>query len=148
MVSLTDEIGLPSDDEIRLARESAPVFEQPSDREAEPLLVVVNGKKVKVPSSLGRILGASLKLMAEGQSVAVIPLDEEIDTQEAADLLGVSRSFLINLLDTGAIPSRKVGVQRRVKVGDVVEYQNREKDARREVLRELAAEDQKLKLGG
>jgi excisionase family DNA binding protein len=85
--------------------------------------------------------------LAEGQSVAVVPVEQEIGTQEAADLLGVSRPFLVKLLDARGIPSRKVGVQRRVLLVDILAYLQREKDARRKVLVEFAEEGQRLGLG-
>lgn len=59
----------------------------------------------------------------------------------------VSRPFMVKLLDTKALPSRKVGVQRRVKIQDVLAYKAREKAARIKVLQELAAEGQRLNLG-
>ena len=76
-----------------------------------------------------------------------MPVEQEIGTQEAADLLGVSRPFLVKLLDALGIPSRKVGVQRRVLLVDILAYLQREKDARRKVLVEFAEEGQRLGLG-
>jgi excisionase family DNA binding protein len=69
------------------------------------------------------------------------------NTQEAADTLKVSRPYLVNLHDTHALPSRTVGVQRRVKIKDLLGYQAREKAARIRALEELAAEGQRLNLG-
>ncbi len=88
----------------------------------------------------------ALKIIAKGQQVGVTSVDAEIGTQEAAELLGVSRPFLVKLLDTEKIPSRKVGVQRRVLVADVLAYREKEKQQRRRVLKELAEADQELGL--
>jgi excisionase family DNA binding protein len=134
----------PSEQDISLAKQSACLFKR---RRKAAFTVHINDEEVTLPGSLAQVLGDCLQIIAEGQSVAVVPAEDEIGTQEAADLLGVSRPFLVKLLDSGVIPSRKVGVQRRVLVADVVAYQKREKDARRKVLAELAREGQRLGLG-
>lgn len=134
----------PSEKDISLAKQSAGLFKK---RRKAAVTVRINDEEVTLPGSLAQVLGDCLEIIAEGQSVTVVPAEEEIGTQEAADMLGVSRPFLVKLLDSGAIPSRKVGVQRRVRVADIVAYQKREKDARRKVLAELARESQRLGLG-
>ena len=132
-----------SEKDIAFARESAPS----SGRQKKTLTLQINGIAVPTGSYLSKVVQASLELMAQGHPVAVLPLDHEIGTQEAADLLKVSRPYLVKLLDSKSIPSRKVGVQRRVKMEDVLAYKAREKAARMKVLEELAAEDQRLHLG-
>jgi len=74
-------------------------------------------------------------------------MQDEIGTQEAADLLKVSPPFMAKLLESQTLPSRKVGLQRRVKTQDVQAYKANEKAARIQVLQELAAEGQRLNLG-
>ena len=138
---------LPGTEEMRLARESARALQESLPSGDTTVTIMINGTRVEVPGSLIPVLSSSLKMMGEGQSVAVVPVEQEIGTQEAAELLGVSRPFLVKLLDNGAIPSRKVGVQRRVKPADILAYKEQEKAQRRDVLRELAAEDQRLGLG-
>jgi excisionase family DNA binding protein len=107
----------------------------------------INGKRIPAGSYLSQVVLACLEVIAEGHPVTVLPLEDEIGTQEAADMLKVSRPYLVKLLDTQALPSRKVGVQRRVKIQDLLDYQAREKAARIQVLEELAAEGQRLNLG-
>lgn len=137
----------PDADEVGLARESVGLIAREEETGSMRLSLLVNDTTVAVPGRLGSIIEESLKIIAEGHPVAVIPMDLEIGSQEAANLLGVSRPYLVKLLDTGAIPSRKVGVQRRVIAADLLAYRDREKAARRQVLRELAEEGQKLGLG-
>lgn len=107
----------------------------------------INGSSVPAGSYLGRLVQACLNFMAEGHPVTVMPIDDEIGTQEAADILKVSRPYFVKLLESKAIPSRKVGVQRRVRIEDVLAYKRKEKAARMKVLEELAAEGQRLSLG-
>lgn len=87
-----------------------------------------------------------LEAMAEGGGVAVVPLDAELTTQDAADLLGISRPSLVKLLDQGAIPYRTLGVHRRLKATDVLAYRRTRDAKRRRALDKLAAENQRLGL--
>jgi excisionase family DNA binding protein len=133
--------------DIALARQSAKTVRRKGGRRKEALSLQINGSKVPSGSYLNQVVQTCLEFIADGRSVAVMAADDEIGTQEAADLLKVSRPYFVKLLDAKAIPSRKVGVQRRVRIEDVLAYKEKEKTARRKVLQELAAEGQRLKLG-
>jgi excisionase family DNA binding protein len=131
----------------RLESESREVLKETVEFEGGEMTLTLSCEGSKAPDSLVAVMKKSLQLLSEGQSVEVVGVDREVGTQEAADLLRVSRPFLVKLLDRGKIPSRKVGVQRRILMMDVLNYREREKALRRETLEELAAGDQRLKLG-
>jgi excisionase family DNA binding protein len=133
--------------DVQRAQQSLSVLRGVVDSFDSPSLeLLVNGRPCALPEALKRILKVGIEYIAEKHPVALIAADDEIGTQEAADLLGVSRPYLVKLLDHGVISSRKVGVQRRTKVSDVLEYKEREKEARRRTLVKLAEEDQRLNI--
>lgn len=102
---------------------------------------------VLLPHAAVRLLLAMLGQIAEGNAVSVVPVQAELTTQQAADMLGVSRPYLVGLLEKGALPFHKVGTHRRVRFGDLVAYRRREHEARHRALDELARQGQELGLG-
>lgn len=139
--------GLSQQDIVFARNESARMTRPKGSRRKNALDLEINGHPVPQGSCLSQIVRVCLEFIAEGQPVTVMPIEEEIGTQEAADMLHVSRPYLVKLLDAKALPSRKVGVQRRMKIQDVLAYKAREKAARIKVLEELVAEGQRLNLG-
>ena len=85
--------------------------------------------------------------MGKGNAVAVIAVEAEITTQQAADILKVSRPHLVGLLEQDSMPHRKVGAHRRVRLLDVLAYERRLDAERVKILEELAAQAQELDRG-
>ncbi len=141
----------PTEVETELARESS--------RRLAPYLFAKDGLRlqileeggtaeaVAVPGSAVRLFVRILAEMDQGNAVRVVPIHAELTTQEAADLLNVSRPYLVKLLDEGKIPYRTVGKYRRVRFDDLMEYKRKDDAARAKIADELAAEAQELGLG-
>lgn len=104
-------------------------------------------QSVALPKEAIAIVVEVLRQLSHGGTAALVTLDEELTTQQAADMLNVSRPYLIGLLDSGALPSRKVGKHRRVKALDLISYKQAEEQIRTARLDELTAEAQRLGLG-
>jgi excisionase family DNA binding protein len=106
-------------------------------------LVLLN---VELPSFAARLLLDALTALAEGHAVTVVPVPAELTTQQAADILNVSRPYLIKLLDDRKLPYRRVGNRRKVLLEDVLRYKRRDDLHRQKVLDELTREAQAIGL--
>lgn len=107
-------------------------------------LVGPDGETLEIPASAFHALKVVVQGMARGQTMTLVPHGKELTSQEAADLLHVSRPHLVKLLDEGTIPHHKVGTHRRVLIQDVLDYRERRAAARREKLDELTRLSEEL----
>lgn len=101
---------------------------------------------VTIPHTAYTLLLEILGHLANGAAVTIVPITAELTTQQAADLLNVSRPHLIGLLESGAIPYHKVGTHRRIRAEDLFAYQKYQRARSRDALRELARLSQELEL--
>ncbi|WP_337885681.1 helix-turn-helix domain-containing protein [Fischerella thermalis] len=100
-------------------------------------LVATNGEEILIPKSIYQVLRQVVHAMALGQAISIVPQNREMTTQEAAEVLNVSRPYLIKLLEQGEIPYTKVGSHRRVRFEDLMKYKQQRDTKRREGLKEL-----------
>jgi excisionase family DNA binding protein len=136
----------PTDSEQELAQQSIQGLESVRILGLE----VARGKEkatLPIPDAAAHVLKEVLVLMAKGEAVRLIPIHAELTTQEAAELLNVSRPYLIKLLNQGKIPHRKVGKHRRIRFQDLKEYKDRSEEISRRARSDLAAQAQELNLG-
>ena len=142
---------LPSEVDIELAKESSRALSMilATKEVVQKVTIQSDGEKTKVelPMSAFRLFIDILANLSQGNAVQVVPVHAEITTQEAADLLMVSRPYFIKLLDENKIPYRKVGTHRRIRYSDLLEFKNNEEQLRESALDELAAQAQKLGMG-
>jgi excisionase family DNA binding protein len=118
---------------------------------ADTIALKIDGYKdaIDIPKSAIFIFFAILDNMADGNSIALILSDSKahISTQQAADLLGVSRPHVVHLLDKGEIPFFKVGTHRKIHLKDLITYDKKIKKNRADKLDFLAAQAQELNMG-
>lgn len=123
----------------RHARPSRPLRVRVTDAEQE--------QPIELPAGAVALLMDILEAMAAGHGVRLIPENAELTTVQAAEILNVSRPFLIKLIETGALPHRKVGKHRRIRMEDVMAYKARTDADRASVLDELVSDAQEQGMG-
>jgi len=155
------EILVPTQDEAEVARESSHQLarlladlelaetNKHDDREPVRIEIHLEGdhEVVSLPGSALQLLNVILAHMAQGHMINIVPSHYELTTQQAADLLNVSRPFLIGLLESNQIPYHKVGTHRRIRFNDLMDYKNEYEKQREAALDELAKEAQEWGIG-
>jgi excisionase family DNA binding protein len=153
MLTEIQEAVAPTAADAQLARESSRRLAQfLAAKPKKPLRVRIEPENepeesISIPVTAFRLLNSILTEMAKGNAVTLIPVNAELTTQQAAHVLNVSRPFLIEQLEKGVIPYRKVGTHRRVMFKDLMEYRQTMDRNRLNALEELSAIDQELGLG-
>jgi excisionase family DNA binding protein len=105
-----------------------------------PALIGADGERLELPDAVYRLLKDIARNMQSGRAIVLIPENQQLTTQRAADLLGVSRPHLIKLLEAGALPYHKAGSHRRIYLKDLVDYQKRRDAERKAALDSIARE--------
>lgn len=109
-------------------------------RTKHPKLSLPSGERAELPGPAANALIEALTAVADGHDVMVIPADRDLTTGQAADLLGVSRQYLVRLLNDDAIPSYLVGSHRRVRLEDLLRFKAQRDAKRRAALRQMVRE--------
>jgi excisionase family DNA binding protein len=140
----------PTEREAHIARTSKQLLSRHIREDKSLTLRVMDAereKPIELPAGAVALLMDILGAMAAGQGVTLIPENAELTTVQAADVLNVSRPFLIKLLEQGKIPYRKVGKHRRIRMEHVMSYKHAIDQERSLVLDQLAADAQAQDMG-
>lgn len=100
-------------------------------------LVGPRGESIAIPEPIFYILARVAEVLERGDAITLVPVHKELTTQQAADLLNVSRQYLVRLLDEGEIPYTRTGKHRRLRIDDVMTYKQTRDRERDESLNEL-----------
>lgn len=151
-ISENFETVAPTEAEALLARESSRrlATHKLGRRSSVRIRLLDDGEEaepIAVPASALRLFVHLLTEMSQGNAVTLIPSHTELTTQQAAELLNVSRPYLVKLLEQRKIPFRSVGKYRRIRFDDLMAYKRKDDEARAKILDQLTAEAQELGMG-
>lgn len=151
MTTRTREPIVPTAQDAAIAREASRML-APYVEHLESLRFQVGEEKkvtqkLLLPATAVRLLLDLLTEMAAGNAITLIPVHAQLTTQQAADVLNVSRPFLVSLLEQGKIPHVKVGTHRRILFEDLMRYKKDIDRERQKALDELTRESEKLNIG-
>ncbi len=149
IVTLSNVVHLPTVQEAEEAKITSRALSKYAHNERLHLKIASNNESedLILPGYAINLLLTMLTEMSKGNAITVIPIHAELSTQETAELLNVSRPHLVDLLEQGKIPFRKVGTHRRILANDVFDYKRRIDEARLKALDDLAAQAQELGMG-
>ncbi|MAT65432.1 MAG: DNA-binding protein [Gammaproteobacteria bacterium] len=138
----------PNEEEAALAAESSRLLAALIGEGERARLRLLDGEQeITVPVSAIRLLVDILNQMAKGNAISLVPIHAELTTQQAADVLNVSRPYLVKLLDEGEIPFHKVGVRRKIYFRDLMEYRTKREQESMDALDALTRQGQELDMG-
>ena len=112
-------------------------------RTSQCRIVGPGGQEILIPESMFYVFERVAEVLAQGDAVTVLPVGQQLTTQQAADILNVSRQYLVRLLDQDTIPFTRTGTHRRIRVRDLLEYKSRrdhERTAALDALSEMSQE--------
>jgi excisionase family DNA binding protein len=131
---LREPVALPESEEVQI-RELNRMLQLGS-----PALVGADGERLELPGAVFRLLKDIVRNMQLGRAIVLIPENQQLTTQRAADLLGVSRPHLIRLLEAGEMPYHKAGSHRRIYLKELLAYRKRRDMERKAALNRIAKE--------
>lgn len=141
------EVNKPSRDEKKIAKNSVALLKDINLDKKTPISLMVGNKNIELPPSALKLLVEALRQLSKGNALTLIPRHASLTTQEAADLLNVSRPFLISLLESGEIPFTKVGNRRKVLANDLFSYKKKSEEEQKKAIDDLVAQAEDLKMG-
>ena len=148
MALSTNKPRFPTEDEAQLAAESRRKIAAIHGHDENAKLWLYDwDQKITVPVAAIHLLEGILTHMAQGNAVTLVPIGHTLTTQQAADMLNVSRPYFVKLLESGKIEFTKVGRHRRIKYQDLLDYMKEVDKKSRQALDELAVQAQELGMG-
>ena len=147
--SILDKVSLPANEEIDVALRSQKALAEHLVTKFETQKITIQDAQevthqIELPTSALRLLLSILGEVAHGNAVQVVPVQAELTTQEAANLLNVSRPHLVKLLEDGVLPHHKTGRHRRVFFADLIKYKDQRLQESLAAMKELADLSQEL----
>ena len=139
-IALESEEVQRTEDELRAYLQLIPGGK--SRRVVAPKLLFDDGRQVELPPNIFQALQFVVRHMKRGDAISLVPMSKMLTTNQAADILNVSRPFLVKLLNERAIPYTKVGAHHRLRMRDVIKYKQRRDHDMLKILDELAVEAQ------
>jgi excisionase family DNA binding protein len=151
-VSAQSQMTLPAEQEVRLAVQGQHALAACLATRLETQCIQIlddqnQTHQLELPTSALRLLVDILAEWADGNAVKVVPVHAELTTQEAADLLNVSRPHLVKLLEDGELPFHRAGKHRRVRFADLIRFKETRDNASEQAMAELARQAQELNMG-
>ena len=142
--SALDSVSLPASQEKQVH-----ALHEPLRREGRARLIGRGGEPaIDLPDAVYELLLRILDGMQQGKAISIVPVMQDLTTQQAAALLGVSRPFFVKLLESGALPFHLTGTHRRVYLNDLLAYKEQRDRERREALDQMAKEAEDLGMYG
>ena len=146
-MAVLDETFVPSEKDAETTKAFCRILAREFAPESRVTIQENDGESIEIPRPVFNVFMKVLAVMSQGKAFSLLPMDEELTTQQAADILNVSRPYLNKILDLGEILHRKVGRNRRIKFSDLLEYKNLQEGKSKAALQELADEAQELDMG-
>jgi len=137
----------PSAHDQELAKASVELLSSALKPGGDEVEFLLEGQVITLPVSVVKMLLNMLSEMAQGNAVSIVPSHAELTTQQAADVLNVSRPFLVKLIEDGSLPFRKVGTHRRIRFDILMQYQERSQEKRLKTLGKLQEDAQENDMG-
>lgn len=152
MITAAHKPSIPTEADARISEQSSRILAShvalhSSTRQLKIVEDDGSEQDVVIPEAAFSLLVDILSQMAQGNAVTLIPIHAELSTQEAADILNVSRPFIVKLIDSGEISCTRVGRHRRIRFADLMNYKQQIDERRMQALDELVQQAQELNMG-
>jgi excisionase family DNA binding protein len=148
-MKVLESVGRPSKIDQKVAAESYNILSGVLDQiDAEQTEIEIEeaDEKIKVPMSALKLFTQVLKGMSQGKIISIVPIEAELTTQAAAEMIGCSRPHLVKLLEEGQIPFTKIGKHRRIRLEDVINYKEEMKERQKQYLTDMMNADEETGL--